>query len=229
VWRSRDPFAERILIDDFHLVDVCPDCVIDQTSYTPTGCFDAAWVSSVRSNYYYYSVTITDSASTDLIFRDIHKPARFSWDGYGNQGGWDGVLVPYNQPMRAILRYYSCLKQSANIQTLTYFPTREPGCIDVNFGGSKQQVAAAKTTVGPVPVSNGERLYVTLNGLVVTDPGIFLYDLNGRQIHEWKVQESDVYDHKIVLYLPNLPNGLFQLLLHTNKGAYTHLIQVTTL
>jgi hypothetical protein len=97
VWRSVEFYEDRILIDNFHLKDICPDCVFLLPNPTVSGCMESSWVTPIRNNYYYYTAYIHDSTTNDLIFQQVHHPATFDWDGVGNVGSWLGNAIAYGQ------------------------------------------------------------------------------------------------------------------------------------
>jgi hypothetical protein len=224
VWRSRDPFAERILIDDFHLVDVCPDCQMDLQGYVSAGCFDHTWVSSVRNNYYYYTASVVDSATLAPIYQVLHQPARFSWNGVGNQGVWNGVLVPYGHPMKALIRYYSCLRTQANVVALNYLPTRVSGCVDQDFGGSKTAIYAQNLTVRPNPVATGTSLHFEIHGIQPRELIASLRDLAGKELKGWMLRGLSATDIGYELLLPNVPSGTYQFVVWSDNQVFQRLI-----
>ncbi len=182
VWRSRDPFAERILIDDFHLVDVCPDCVFRRPLIPDRGCFENTWVSPIQNNYYFYTAEIADSTTGDMVYHVVHQPARFSWDGIGNVGSWNGIQVPYDRSLTASITYYSCLRSQNNVGKISYSLTRELGCVDVAFGGNKTSWEQTGLKLSPNPVKENSGVFVRIPSYIGEHAVIRIVTSDGREV-----------------------------------------------
>lgn len=226
VWRAEEPYNARICIDNFHLKDVCPDCVMDRTGYTQAGCFDHTWVSSVRNNYYYYTASILDSATSAPIYQAVHQPATFSWDGVGNRGAWNGVLVPYGHPMKATLLYYSCLKFQSNVVTLNYLPTRDSGCVDQDFGGSRIAPQADGLALWPNPVLSNGRLSLEFKGRQPTFVSFTFRDLSGRELAGTEAIPVEPSQGPLAVQVPAAPPGTYLLDVESDTGRYLRLLYV---
>jgi hypothetical protein len=206
IWVS--DFAEsRIMIDDFTLTDICPDCQL-KTVLSTTGCFANTWATPIPNNYYYYSAEIREFGTTNVIFREVHQPARFNWDGIGNQSGWNGVLVPENLSLRATISYYSCLSSSANVVTRDFTVERQSTCTDTAFGSAKTSPSMDYLQIFPNPLGQNRMLQVQSSSLIGKSAAIRIRNTYGMLIVELGQQKFSQYG-KIFLNLSALVQGTY--------------------
>ncbi len=226
VWESE--FQEtRLVLDNFRITDICPDCEMQLTGLVASGCFDNTWVSPIRNNYYYYTVDIVDSASLAPIYTSIHQPATFSWDGVGNQGIWNGVQIADGQTVRASMRYYSCRRSQSNVVARTYFATRTAGCVDALFGGSKAQIKREKLEVWPNPVSLEGILNWRLNGQSEDLVSARIFDLEGKELYQYDLTESRMISNSYRSKLPQLSSGIYIFAVQTIDGNFYRKLQIS--
>ena len=226
VWRSRDPFAERILIDNFSLRDVCPDCPLPPSGYPLKGCFEHTWSGPIGGNYYYYTAEIRDSATNGVIFQALHKPARFIWDGVGNQGAWLGVEVPLGTAMKANVTYYSCLRGTSNVLPNQYELKRISGCVDVPFGGNKLVLEEFHLDVAPSPVASEDIISIKYGGAIAQDASLAISDLAGHVLYATPANVGALAGRGQELRIPRLAKGLYLLRLSSRGNSSSKLILV---
>ncbi len=209
VWRSRDPFAERILIDNFSLRDVCPDCVFLPLQILDHGCFDNTWISPIPNNYYYFTAEIVDSTTGDLVYNVVHQPATFSWNGIGNIGVWNGVQVPFGLPLAAKITYYSCLRSQANVHTVDYRAVRQAGCIDFAFGGNKAGPAQRRLLVAPSIVQSDGPISVRFVGGDCSEANLRLWSGEGKEVLQVAANPAIQSSNGQQVILPPLHAGVY--------------------
>lgn len=208
VWESQLE-ETRLLLDNFRIVDVCPDCEFLNPNIPVSGCFDNNWISPIPNNYYYYSAVIRDSATNTPIFRTYHQPATFSWNGVGNTGASTGVLVPYNQAMKADITYYSCFRSSKNVETLNYSVTRKQGCIDLPFGGNKTLGTLQDFVVAPSPSASQATITLQTSVDFKESPTVYLSDISGKILKTWVGNTTYLNTSGQKIRLPVLANGIY--------------------
>ena len=226
VWESE--FNEtRLLLDNFRIVDICPDCEFLNPNIPTSGCFDNNWISPIPNNYYYYSATIRDAGTNGLIYSAIHRPARFSWDGTGNTGTWNGVQVPYGLAMKAQITYYSCYRGKANIETLNFDVVRTQGCIDLPFGGNKTLRTFPDFVVSPSVTTSEAIVNIHTSRSFASSSEVKLSDWAGRTLTSWPLNTQSINGTGQEIRLPILSNGLYliQLEAEGSKLAQKILIQ----
>jgi hypothetical protein len=179
VWESE--FSEtRILLDNFRLVDICPDCPLAEPLRL-SGCMETEWATPIRNNYFAYTVQIRDSLSGQMIFQEVNQPSTFRWDGIGNQGTYNGQPAPYDQTFLAKVTYYSCLRSSANVRVENFRLKRSIGCVDSVFGGSKWvPLPDARIRAFPNPVQPSN--WLSLQFPVADCPTVMLSDIHGKPV-----------------------------------------------
>jgi hypothetical protein len=210
----------RICIDDFELIDICPDCIMREP-LRQSGCMDSSWVTPISNNYYAYTVTIRDSATQDIVYAAQNRPAPFRWNSIGNTGTYTGQPIGFEQPMTVRMDYYSCLMMAPNYRTETYSLVRTAGCRDSVFGGARLLRSSVGLTLHPNPAAAGTPVHLAYPTSLADGASFSCLDAQGRVVQAKQLTSDERGTGMLQWTATGLAGGIYRLLI-TDATTYYH-------